>query len=175
MESTENDRAASRFCEVFSVDCVRVDPGIADQSEEHLVILLLDRVVQRRQSSLVSDVEVEDLALVLLVQESHVAQSLVLFLAECEMDWSGRHPVDQIEIDSKGHALLQDLECRDGVFVILYEEEVDHVGADSVENIRIDLVLEAQHLKCNLELVRQDRHMKRVSVLETLQVEVKLQ
>lgn len=45
MECTENDRAAASLLKLLSVDGVRVDPLIANQCKEHLVVLFLNCIV----------------------------------------------------------------------------------------------------------------------------------
>lgn len=172
VEGAEDHSTSTSLGKVLRVVSKRIDPLVTYEGKEHIVILLFNRVVQRSQSSLVPHVEVEHSPAMLLVKQSHVSQCLMLLLPEGQMNRSGRHPIDEIEVYCDLHALLQDLEGGDGVFIVFYKEQVDYVGTHGVEDVGVDLVFERQHVESDVELVGENGHVKRVAVLEALQVQV---
>ena len=130
VEGAEDDGAAPRLHKV-GVWSTRVDEGIGEEGHEHLVVLLVDGVVQRSLPPLVSHVEVDDLSGVLLVETGAVEEGLVLPLSYSDVDWRGLQGVDVVQAHaSELHALLEDFEGQLWVLLVLHEDKMNDVGTD---------------------------------------------
>ena len=88
VKRTEYDTQPPCLVKILVLHNIGINPFITNERMKHVVILLFNSKVEWCLSSLVFDVEVEDLAARGGVYPDHVFDCLILLFAEGDVDWS---------------------------------------------------------------------------------------
>ena len=98
MESAK-DHSVPSGSHVVLVNLEGIDEAVPDELHKHLVVLLLDGGVERCATSLVFQIEIDELTG--LIKLDHVRDGLVLLFADGNMNGSGLKGVYVIEVNAK--------------------------------------------------------------------------
>lgn len=96
VKCTEYDRLPPGFHAEFKVDRQRVDELVSEKHDKQVVILLLDSVVKRRLSPLVTKIEIEYRTVVTPVDLDALINGLKLPLPHSHMERTGLQGVNEI-------------------------------------------------------------------------------